>query len=245
MLSNNDYNNEAIKNTMSEDIVDILTDYLNVEENDSMNKQYIGKIVDNKDPDKLGRCKIRILGVFDDTIQDKDLPWALPDPSFVGSLKGSFIVPPVGCTVSVYFENGERYLPRYTRKVIDERHLPKNKNKDYPDNMIFFETDDGDRFEINRKKKTTLFEHSSGTKITIARNGDVVIEKKNKSKVELEGGDINIEANQNVLINQGPLGKISLGKGATIPCPDITQCLLGAGPVAIGTIIPGKQVFVP
>lgn len=243
MLSDGCFNNEAIKYTMSEDIVDVLSDFLNIEENENMDYQYIGKIVDNKDPEKLGRCKIRILGVFGDTIQDKDLPWALPDPSFIGSLKGSFIVPPEGCTVSVYFERGERYLPRYTRKVIDKNNLPKNKNKNYPDNMIFFETDDGDRFEINRKKKTMLFEHSSGTKIVIERNGDTVVERKDGSKVELEGGNINIEANSKVVINPGPLGSISLGKGATIPCPDLSSCLVTGGALAVGTLIPGQQVL--
>jgi len=119
-----------------------------------------------------------VFGIFDDTIQDKDLPWAIPEFSFIGSLVGSFIVPPIGTIVSIYFDNGEIYFPKYTTKVINKKKMPKNKDTDYPDNMIFFETDHGDRFEINRKKDTVLFEHSSGTKVKIDKLGNVDIESK-------------------------------------------------------------------
>ena len=49
--------------------------------------------------------------------------------------------------------------------------------------MVFFETDNGDRFEINRKKKTTLFEHSSGTKFEIDAAGNLKITHKGKWEV--------------------------------------------------------------
>lgn len=176
MISDHKFNNDAIKVTMGQDVVDILSDFLNDERDYDLHDKYIGKVVDNNDPDKKGRCRIRVFGVFGDEVQDNQLPWALPDPNFVGSLVGSSIIPPIGCIVSVYFERGEIYLPRFTKKVIDENHLPKNMGTDYPDNMIFFETDNGDRFEINRKKKTVLFEHSSGTKMEIKADGSVLVD---------------------------------------------------------------------
>ena len=160
-------NNENIKHILAQDIENSLAEFLNNDEYEGKYEgNFTGIIVDNNDPDKTGKCKIRVFGVHSDNIQDKDLPWAFPDFSFRGGLKGSFVVPPVDCFVNVYFERGEIYIPRYSTKVIDENNLPTNKDTDYPNNMVFFETDNGDKFEINRKKKTALFEHASGTKIT-------------------------------------------------------------------------------
>ena len=133
---------------------------------------YIGKVIVNLDPDMLGRCKIRVLGVFD-TVEDEYLPWADPDFDFVGSLKGSFIVPPVGCIVSVYFENDDLYFPKYTRKVVDKANLPKNHSKNYPNTMVFFETDNGTSFEIDRTTDEVTLNHKAGSKIIIKPNGEI------------------------------------------------------------------------
>jgi len=135
---------------------------------------YVGFVRDNNDPEKLGRCKIEVWSVYDG-VPVEDMPWAVPEFSFIGSTMGSFIVPPVGAIVNVYFNRGEIYLPVYTTKVLTKK-LPKNKDIDYPDTMIFFETDNGDSFEINRKKETAQYTHSSGTKITIAKDGSVKID---------------------------------------------------------------------
>jgi len=154
-------------------------------------KTFNALVVDNdessitKSDERLGRCKVRIFGIHGDDktgVQDEHLPWALPDFGFIGGSKGSFIVPPdkmhdnVETIVSVYFEDGDRYLPRYTRKVVDSKNMPTDLEEDYPNNMIFYETDNGDKFMINRKKKTTTLKHSSGTTITIEANGKLMID---------------------------------------------------------------------
>ena len=177
--------NEYIKKSMGQDINTVLNDFLlSPEQSDTnYNNDFNAKVVDNNDPGRLGRCRVRILSVHGDKVQDDQLPWALPDFGFVGSLKGSFIVPPIDAMVSVYFEDGDRYLPRYTRKVVDTNNMPTNKDEDYPDTMVFYETDNGDKFEINRKKKTTLFEHSSGTKFEIDAIGKLTITHKGQWEV--------------------------------------------------------------
>jgi hypothetical protein len=137
-------------------------------------ESYIGIVVDNNDPEKLGRCRIMVYTIFD-TIPTEHLPWAVPDFSFVGSSKGSFIVPTVGTIVSVYFGRGEIYLPHYTTKILNTRQLPTNKDVDYPDNMVFFETEQGDSFELNRRRNTATYTHATGTKISIDSDGSVNI----------------------------------------------------------------------
>lgn len=188
-------NNENIKELLSQDITQSLHDFLNDEEYEGKYEgNFTGIVVDNKDPDKVGKCKIRVFGVHGDNIQDKDLPWAFPDFSFRGGLKGSFVVPPVDCFVNVYFERGEIYIPRYSNKVIDENSMPTNKDTDYPDNMVFYETDNGDYFEINRKKKETTLKHSSETKFFM--DDDIALLEHNiGSKFEIDKKKILIEHN--------------------------------------------------
>jgi hypothetical protein len=172
-------NDEHIRTIIEKEVSQILKDFLdNSNSSDHYENFYVGKVVDNKDPEQLGRCKIRVFGVFGEEIIDNDLPWALPENQFTGSLVGSLIIPPVNSIVRVYFDRGEIYLPIYTTKVIDKNNKLKNSNyqEDYPDSMVFFETDNGDYFKINRKKKETTFEHTSGTKIVIKGDGSVNIE---------------------------------------------------------------------
>ena len=142
---------------------------------DSETAIYTGIVVDNNDPDKQGKCRIRVYSIFGDDIPDEDLPWALPDFSFVGSEVGNFIVPPIGAIVNVYFDKGDIYLPHYTTKAVRKSKQPTQKDIDYPDNIVMWETDDGDYFTLNRKTKETTFNHNSGTKVLIKKDGSVEI----------------------------------------------------------------------
>lgn len=137
--------------------------------------KFVGFVRNNNDPEKIGRCQIEVPSVYGDIPIDA-LPWAIPEFGFIGGTRGSFIVPPVGAVVYVHFNRGEIYLPVYTTKVLTTKNMPKNKDTDYPHNMVFFETDNGDSFEINRKRETAQYTHSSGTKITIAKDGSVKID---------------------------------------------------------------------
>jgi len=180
-------NNERIKETIGKDIMETLDSFLNDDEGyeEKYEGNFTGIVVDNKDSDREGKCKIRVYGVHGDNIQDNDLPWAFPDFNFRGGLKGSFVVPPVKCIVNVYFERGEIYIPRYSSKVIDTSNLPSNKDKSYPDNMVFYESDNGDTFEIDRKKKETTLTHSSGTKFFMDVN-KALLEHNIGSKIEID-----------------------------------------------------------
>jgi hypothetical protein len=169
--------NEVISEDIKSQPKDILNRVLTASQNNTTVTldTFVGFVVDNDDPKKLGRCKVNVLSVYDG-VPTEDLPWAAPEFGFVGSTMGSFIVPPVGAIVNVYFNRGEIYLPVYTTKVATKKNLPSRKDIDYPDTMIFFETDNGDSFEINRKRETAQYTHSSGTTITIAKDGSVKID---------------------------------------------------------------------
>ena len=150
-------------------------EFMNDDFRDHYSEIFTGKVINNNDPLKLGRCRIRVYGLFDDTIPDGELPWAMPDMQFIGSKVGSFVVPPVDAIVCVYFDKGDIYCPRYTTKVVDKANLPTQRNTNYPDNMVLWETDDGDYFTVNRQTKEITISHNSGSKITMKIDGSIEI----------------------------------------------------------------------
>ena len=72
---------------------------------------YAGVVVDNVDPDKRGRVKIRVPGILDDPSSD----WALPvgNPGAGTSQRGWFDVPGIDSEVYVFFVGGDIDKPRF------------------------------------------------------------------------------------------------------------------------------------
>lgn len=159
---------------------------------------FTGKVIANNDPDKEGKCQIRVYGIFPNEIPDDDLPWATPDFSFIGGLKGSFVVPPIDSIVRVYFDNGDIYAPFYTTKAFNKNQLDFSGDitEDYPDTMVFFETDQGEFFKINRKTQMTTYKHSSGAILTIDKSGNI-----NISTEAADVGNLTINIQGNTKMN--------------------------------------------
>lgn len=71
-------------------------------------------VVDNEDPEGIGRVKVRIYPLHGlDNVSDANLPWASMCSPFGSANSGSFIVPEVGNTVFVAFEGGDSNYPIY------------------------------------------------------------------------------------------------------------------------------------
>ncbi len=72
-------------------------------------RTYIGVVEDNVDPKKLGRCKVRVLDIFDE-MPVEDIPFASPWKDLNGN---QFNVPEKGKVVTVVFDQGNIYKPEY------------------------------------------------------------------------------------------------------------------------------------
>jgi len=70
---------------------------------------WLGEVIDNVDPLKLGRCKVKVLGKYDN-LPDDAIPWATP---MNRDAVGSHHVPRIGDIVSARFDNGNLYHPEY------------------------------------------------------------------------------------------------------------------------------------
>lgn len=72
-------------------------------------KSYIGVVVDNTDPRRLGRVKVNVFSVYD-SIPTEYIPYASPKKDLNGE---EFRIPEVGKVVAVEFENGNINCPLY------------------------------------------------------------------------------------------------------------------------------------
>lgn len=167
-----------IQQKQGEQITNMLTDNSVPE----YNHHWTGKIIDNNDPIKLGRCKIRIVGFYDE-LDDNALPWAMPETTYFGSSKGNFTVPPIGTLVRGYFDNGDDQKPIYTAIApnVDNyttTDLVKNPDEafDYPNIVTLFNSDEGERATLNRATGELKLIHRSGTSIMITPKGEIKIE---------------------------------------------------------------------
>tara|TARA_B100000214_G_scaffold357534_2_gene317279 strand:+ start:83743 stop:84570 length:828 start_codon:yes stop_codon:yes gene_type:complete len=106
------------------------------------NTPYVGVVVDDNDPEYLGRIRVR-LDIFQDSIPDEDLPWCIPEENFhpfgllggdVEQRTGSFAgVPRRGNKVAVYFRHGgDANNPSYTSVPIDVENILPEFETNYP-----------------------------------------------------------------------------------------------------------------
>ena len=175
-------------NKLAKDKMNLLNRFIDRKIKDSFKTTYSGKVVDNDDPEKIGRCKIRVFGIYGDDIVDDDLPWALPDFEFTGSTIGSFVVPPIDALVKIKFKDGNIYAPEYTTKVLDINNLPTDKDEDYPHTMVLWETDEGEYLKINRKTNETTYHSASGVLLVYDTEGNVSLDTE-----EADVGDITLK----------------------------------------------------
>jgi hypothetical protein len=82
---------------------------------ETLSEEFIGTVTNNSDPDKCGRCKVRVFNIMDE-IPDDMLPWATPigqNMVFATKGAGAISIPKVGHIVRVRFVNGNIYCPEY------------------------------------------------------------------------------------------------------------------------------------
>jgi uncharacterized protein involved in type VI secretion and phage assembly len=69
--------------------------------------KFRGEVVNNNDPNKLGRLTARVPDVFG----ENESGWALPATPFAGKGVGLYLIPPAGALVWIEFEHGDPEYP--------------------------------------------------------------------------------------------------------------------------------------
>ena len=125
------------------------------------------------DKGRPGWIKVSVYGVTDD-LPLKDQPWAEPPPM------QHFQVPDPGASVFITFRDGDVHYPIWHSATSQNngKFFPTHEyTDDYPNNHILYNSGDGTIVKNNRKTGNLVIEHTSGTKVTIDKSGDMTIAK--------------------------------------------------------------------
>jgi hypothetical protein len=187
----------------------------NLFQDDLKTSNWLGKVIDNQDPDFEGKIKVRIFGKFDDVL-DEDLPWARPLNMVTGGSStgsGFHSVPKVDSVVGISFDNGDMYEPEYFyhQHISDElkaeiegsytnAHSIIYDTEAQPGPIkIFFTEETGlmldyNGSQINIRPDNTVFIQHSGGKVIHVQQDSISIGKENESDEPAVLGNKNVDA---------------------------------------------------
>jgi hypothetical protein len=177
---------------------------------DLRDRIWVGPVVDNNDPEKLGRCRIKVFSLFDD-LEDSAVPWAFPvsNGMFAGGPggMGSISIPKIGTIVRVSFSEGNLYSPEFYGIQTINRKMQADISDTYlGSHVIAYDEDEEMKILYTPGVGLKLFHKDSH--ITINPDSSITIEHKDsQSIIELVGTSINITANSTINITSNSLIK--------------------------------------
>jgi uncharacterized protein involved in type VI secretion and phage assembly len=152
----------------------------------------VGLVLDNQDPDGLGRVKINLPGLS----EDESGYWARLASPMAGGGRGMFFLPEQNDEVLVAFEQGDITRPYIVGALWNGEDKPPQSNSDGQNNV---------RLIRSRSGHSVRFDDSAGAeKIEI-------IDKSGENSVTIDtlSNSISIKSAQDIVI-EAPNGKISL-----------------------------------
>ncbi len=169
------FDRELFNNDMF-DLLHQVNRLLNSDSTVDLSERYTAVVLDNNDPEKLGRVKANVYGLFDNITDISALPWCVPE---LESVTGDqYIIPEVGQLIRVIFMDGDIYKPLYSHKVktpmIFGGDNPSSKcttniDADPVNQMVLFENQFSS-LQYNKKTNQLLYKNSSGMTIQISGN---------------------------------------------------------------------------
>lgn len=154
-----------------------------------------GVVVDNNDPEMIGRVKVTIEGILEGPIES--LPWINQEASTSngGSAStSSMFIPVVGSEVNVYSSFDDMHTLNYRGFFRNKDLVPSDFKTNYPNRFGFV---DGDmRVIIDRQDKTVMINTHSGVQLIVGADGSVTLNNPANITVNSEGNTVfNIDGN--------------------------------------------------
>ncbi|MFZ5758620.1 MAG: phage baseplate assembly protein V [Thermodesulfobacteriota bacterium] len=167
--------------------------------------KYRGLVVDNDDPEQLGRLKVRIPSVLGDQVVTG---WAFPCLPYGGAAnQGTLFVPEVDAGVWIEFEEGNLEYPlwvgSYWSAPAGDSELPRPNGADgseeseiqAPPTRKIIKTVKGHTLQFEDKdgeEMVTLIEAHNGNRITMNSDGVVIHEGQRQHEIVMDADGITI-----------------------------------------------------
>jgi uncharacterized protein involved in type VI secretion and phage assembly len=151
-----------------------------------------GIVTDNKDPQGLGRVKVR----FPTLSAQEVAPWARVATLMAGNQRGTFFLPEVNDEVLVAFEHGDISRPYVLGALWNGKDKPPDTNSDGKNNLRFIKSRSGHLIRLD--------DTNGSEKIEIIDKGGA-----NKIVIDTSGRKISVESDHDIDIN-APNGTITL-----------------------------------
>lgn len=178
--------------------------------NDFGDQEDTGRVIDNNDPLKLGRVKLRT--ARNKSVPKDLVPWSRPADSGVanaGKGVGSTNIPPMGAKVMLTHDGGDPHFPAYrgtpaTADVYNENNEGNphaDQNGDYPW-VRGFKDIAGNVFRVNMKegKESLSFTDVHGNCITLDKNG-LAFAINGNITASAKGGKATVVSDTEVVLN--------------------------------------------
>jgi uncharacterized protein involved in type VI secretion and phage assembly len=163
---------------------------------------YRAQVVDNKDPENVGRVKVIIPALSGTNVQ----VWARPISAFGYSPTcGSHVVPDVGCYVYVMFENGDVRFPVYMggvvllQQVMAESQEEGSQEKEY----VIMRTPNGNVLRISDNKNKFTLRTANKRLLEIDDSQQRIYLKTEKHSIDVNDstGEVHIECDGKVMVH--------------------------------------------
>lgn len=192
----------------------------------------VGIVTNNKDPDGLGRVKLRFPWLSD----VDESHWARVASPMAGPGRGLYLLPEVDDEVLVMFEQGRIDSPFVIGSLWNGQDPPPATNNDGANNLRVLksrsghtitldDTDGAEKITIADKQgKNTVVIDSAANSITLTADQDVKVVAKGNVSIEA-GGDLSlkcnaltVEAQQSFALKANQDGKVEAQSGLALSC---------------------------
>lgn len=170
----------------------------------------IGRVTDNKDPDKLGRVKVKFPWLSD----TDESAWARIATPMAGNQRGLYFLPEVDDEVLVTFEQGDLRFPYIIGALWNGKDKPPVTNDDGKNNIRMIQSRSGHVIRLNdedgketieiidKNKKNSLIIDTSKNTITITTDKDITLSA-SKGTIKLDAQKIELKSSSDTKIEAG------------------------------------------
>ena len=171
----------------------------------------IGIVTNNKDPDGMGRVKVKFPWLSD----SDESTWARVAAPMAGNNRGFYFLPEVDDEVLVVFEHGDMRFPYVLGALWNGKEKPPAKNDDGKNNVRLIKSRSGHTIRLtdeDDKEKIEIVDMSGKNKLVIDTAAKTITVTADKDiKLSAPQGQITISAQTIVIEAQGKLEVKSSG----------------------------------